>query len=58
MEMKILWLLLSGFGIMYAILSWTEEFGIAIPNKGFVALATGVALYLMVGRKMIEGDDL
>jgi len=49
---KIIWLYLSSFGIMFAILSWLQESGI-IPTdigalKGLVALITGTILYFTV----------
>lgn len=50
---KEIWLLLSGFGIMFAILSWLQESNI-IPSveklselKGFYALLSGFILYLI-----------
>jgi len=49
---KIIWLYLSSFGIMFAILSWLQESGI-IPTdigalKGLGALITGTILYFTV----------
>ena len=48
-----IWLLLSGFGIMFAVLSWLQEIQV-IPgvheiggNKGLYALASGLILYLV-----------
>ena len=42
---KELWLLLSGFGIMFAILSWLQDSSVLFPEpsptKGIVALVTG-----------------
>ena len=53
---KELWLLLSGFGIMFAILSWLQDAGIIFPEpsatKGIVALITGSILYLLIAKKM------
>ena len=53
---KELWLLLSGFGIMFAILSWLQDSGVLFsqPNttKGVVALVTGSTLYLLIAKKM------
>ena len=51
---KIIWLYLSSFGIMYAILSWLQESGI-IPTdigalKGLGALITGTILYFTVSK--------
>ena len=49
------WLFLSSFGIMFAILSWLQESKI-IPNdigslKGFLAVLFGALLYFFVPRK-------
>ena len=53
---KELWLLLSGFGIMFAILSWLQDSGILLsepsPTKGIIALITGPILYLLIAKKM------
>ena len=53
---KELWLLLSGFGIMFAILSWIQESSVLFPEtsvtKGIVALITGSILYLVVAKKI------
>ena len=53
---KELWLLLSGFGIMFAILSWLQDSGVLFPElgptKGMVAVITGSILYLLVAKKM------
>ena len=53
---KELWLLLSGFGIMFAILSWLQDSGILFPEasatKGIIALITGAILYLLIANKM------
>ena len=53
---KIIWLYLSSFGIMFAILSWMQESDI-IPydigwKKGFLAFIMGIILYLLLPRKM------
>ena len=45
-----LWLFLSSFGIMFAVMSWIQDSGIdggilQGPNKGFAALLTGALLY-------------
>tara|TARA_Y100000766_G_C18623176_1_gene467105 strand:+ start:486 stop:659 length:174 start_codon:yes stop_codon:yes gene_type:complete len=50
---KEIWLLLSGFGIMFAVLSWLQESAIITNaqnlggNKGLYALASGLILYLI-----------
>ncbi len=53
---KFIWLYLSAFGIMFAILSWSQESGLLPADigslKGFLALITGTALYSLVGRKV------
>jgi|TARA_B110000881_G_C18164197_1_gene312187 hypothetical protein len=53
---KELWLLLSGFGIMFAILSWLQDSGILFPEpsptKGIIALIIGSILYLLIAKKM------
>jgi len=53
---KELWLLLSGFGIMFAILSWLQDSDILFPEvsatKGVIALITGPILYLLIAKKM------
>ena len=48
---KEVWLFISAFGIMFAVLSWLQESNI-IPSslemnwlKGFIALITGFLLY-------------
>tara|TARA_B100000676_G_C17366719_1_gene478534 strand:+ start:9 stop:182 length:174 start_codon:yes stop_codon:yes gene_type:complete len=46
---KILWLYLSSFGIMFAILSWVQESGFLDKNlgftKGLLAAFLGYLLY-------------
>ena len=47
---KEIWLLISGFGIMFAVLSWLQE-SLLLSNelgwlKGLYALITGIILYL------------
>ena len=47
---KEIWLLISGFGIMFAVLSWLQE-SLLLSNelvwlKGIYALITGIILYL------------
>jgi len=53
---KFVWLFLSAFGIMFAILSWCQESGLFSKDigslKGFLALITGTLLYYFVGRKI------
>ena len=53
---KELWLLLSGFGIMFATLSWLQDAEVLFlepsATKGIVALITGSILYLLVAKKM------
>ena len=53
---KELWLLLSGFGIMFATLSWLQDAGVLFAEpratKGIVALITGSILYLLVAKKI------
>jgi len=47
---KEIWLLISGFGIMFAVLSWLQESEILANNlgyvKGLIALITGFFLFL------------
>ena len=53
-----IWLILSSFGIMFAILSWVQESNIINPNilisykKGFLAIITGLILYKYVAKKI------
>tara|TARA_B100001750_G_C14985915_1_gene340072 strand:- start:301 stop:468 length:168 start_codon:yes stop_codon:yes gene_type:complete len=53
---KFVWLFLSAFGIMFAILSWSQESGLLPKDigslKGFLALISGTILYYFVGRKI------
>ena len=61
MNKKILttiWLLLSAFGIMFAVLSWAQEINL-IPSseiiggfKGVLAILTGIPLYWYVAKNM------
>ena len=50
--LKEIWLFISSFGIMFAILSWMQESNIIAnvvklgPLKGFFALITGSILYI------------
>jgi len=54
--LKEIWLMLSGFGIMFAVLSWFQESGILSSEigsyKGWAAVATGLVLYFLVGRRL------
>ena len=56
--MKVIWLTLSSFGIMFAILSWMQESGILPPTdelgtwKGLLAVFTGLVLYWSVARRV------
>jgi len=47
---KEIWLLISGFGIMFAVLSWLQESSLLSNElgwlKGVFALITGILLYL------------
>lgn len=55
------WLLISAFGIMFAVLSWLQESGIFAPKneigawKGALALLCGIPLYWFVARNMTGG---
>lgn len=53
---KEIWLLISGFGIMFAVLSWLQESSIMSTNlgylKGFYALITGIILYLIFRKNL------
>ncbi len=53
---KIIWLLLSSFGIMFAILSWFQESGLLSSElgakKGLLAVLFGIILYIFVPSKM------
>ena len=51
-----LWLFLSSFGIMFAVMSWIQDSGIdggilQGPNKGVAALLTGALLYHYLAKK-------
>lgn len=55
---KEIWLFISAFGIMFAILSWLQEANI-IPDvltlgalKGFIALLSGLILYLIFKKSL------
>jgi hypothetical protein len=49
---KVIWLYLSSFGIMFAILSWMQESKILSDDlgsfKGLLALLTGTILYFII----------
>ena len=53
---KEVWLLISGFGIMFAVFSWLQESQILIlelgHTKGFLALFTGILLYLFFRKSL------
>ena len=56
--LKIIWLLLSSFGIMFAFLSWLQESNL-IPNdlgfyKGLFALILGLVLFFAVPNIMCK----
>tara|TARA_B100001564_G_C20121899_1_gene438349 strand:- start:27 stop:221 length:195 start_codon:yes stop_codon:yes gene_type:complete len=51
-----IWLFLSSFGIMFAIMSWIQDSGIDRglldgAYKGFAALITGLILYHFLAKK-------
>tara|TARA_B100000902_G_scaffold379808_1_gene414512 strand:- start:82 stop:252 length:171 start_codon:yes stop_codon:yes gene_type:complete len=53
---KFIWLYLSSFGIMFAILSWMQEGGL-LPsdigwNKGVFACILGAFLYISIPKNM------
>ena len=53
---KIIWLYLSSFGIMFAILSWVQESGLLDKNlgfnKGLLAALFGYVLYKFLPSKI------
>ena len=53
---KTIWLLLSSFGIMFAVLSWIQEGGLLPVNmgwgKGCLAVVCGAVLYILLPRKI------
>tara|TARA_B100001094_G_scaffold320770_1_gene367490 strand:+ start:36 stop:209 length:174 start_codon:yes stop_codon:yes gene_type:complete len=53
---KELWLLISGFGIMFAVLSWLQESNILTNSlgwlKGFFALASGFFLFVFFRKSL------
>ncbi len=57
----VFWLIISAFGIMFAVLSWMQEGGIIPPSsemgamKGVWALVSGLVLYWLVAHNMSGG---
>ena len=55
-RLKTSWLLLSSFGIMFAILSWFQESNIISDDlgfyKGLIALILGIILFFVVPNRM------
>lgn len=55
-RLKNFWLLLSSFGIMFAILSWLQESNIVSYDlgfyKGLIALILGIILFFIVPNRM------
>tara|TARA_Y100000748_G_C15428544_1_gene462316 strand:- start:446 stop:625 length:180 start_codon:yes stop_codon:yes gene_type:complete len=55
-KLKTSWLLLSSFGIMFAILSWFQESNIISDDlgfyKGLIALILGIILFFIVPNRM------
>ena len=53
---KEIWLLISGFGIMFAVLSWLQESSIMSTDLGFLkglyALISGVIVYLIFRKSL------
>jgi len=53
---KELWLLISGFGIMFAVFSWLQESNLLSNElgwlKGLYALITGIILYLLFRKSL------
>ena len=53
---KEIWLLISGFGIMFAVFSWLQESDIISKDlsylKGIYALITGILLYLFFRKSL------
>ena len=60
-RLLVIWLVASAFGIMFALLSWTQESGILPPAsdlgawKGLLAVLTGLVLYWIVARNIPGG---
>ena len=53
---KEIWLFISGFGIMFAVLSWIQESQLLLLKtgslKGFIAVITGFILYLIFRKSL------
>lgn len=53
---KEIWLFISGFGIMFAVLSWIQESQLLFLEtgslKGFIAVITGFILYLIFRKSL------
>ena len=53
---KIIWLYISSFGIMFAILSWFQEAGVLSDSdgwwKGGLAAISGLVLFLILPSKI------
>ena len=53
---KEVWLLISGFGIMFAVFSWLQESNLLSNElgwlKGLYALITGIILYLLFRKSL------
>ena len=53
---KEIWLFISAFGIMFAVLSWLQESQILIlelgPTKGFLAVILGFLLYFFFRKSL------
>jgi hypothetical protein len=53
---KEIWLLISGFGIMFAVLSWMQESDVLTNNlgwlKGFFALVSGCFLFIFFRKSL------
>ena len=62
-RLLVFWLLISAFGIMFAVLSWMQEAKVITsvevmgPWKGVLAILTGLVLYWLVARKMTGGPE-
>ena len=53
---KEIWLFISGFGIMFSVLSWMQESQLLLLEtgslKGFIAVITGFILYLIFRKSL------
>ena len=55
---KQIWLFISAFGIMFAVLSWLQEAQIILDantlgaSKGYIAIITGLLLYLFFRKSL------